>query len=93
MTDAPGMEQPPAPVVVNADIVPEGTWQTVRVLIIFGAGIGLDHWVHDGTVIAAGMAAVTALLTYGVGLAKMIHSKNTLAQLVHLLPDELARFK
>lgn len=53
----------PAPKLSN-----ELTWQTIRVLLLFLCGLVLDHSVRSSAVVEAGLAAVTALLTYGYGV-------------------------
>ncbi|HWA60711.1 MAG TPA: hypothetical protein VG939_05020 [Caulobacteraceae bacterium] len=84
---------PAAPIEVAASVGPAATWQTARVLILFGCGLVFQHFLTSETVMVAGMAAATAVVTYGYGLVQLARTHHTLKTLVAAVPDELARLK
>lgn len=60
-------DQSPAPEVKDR-LALDASWQTLRVVLIFVAGVACNHFFDDANITAAGIAAATALLTYGYGL-------------------------
>lgn len=81
------------PIEVRADITPDAFWQTLRVVLIFACGVAIERFADNGAVIAAGMAAAAAVVTYGLGLAKLWTQHAKLTAMTRLLPDALARFR
>jgi hypothetical protein len=84
---------PAPPIEVHAELGTQAAWQTGRVVILFICGAVFARLFHSETVIAAGMTAAAAVLTYGYGLVKLWRQHIELVRLVDLLPDELARLK
>lgn len=81
------------PIEVNGSLVPGATWMTLRCCIYAGAGVGLEHFVHDGAILAACMTAVGALLTYGYSFWRERHMRHKLVALANALPDDKAVVK
>lgn len=82
-----------SPIIVKDSIATDATWQTVRVVLIFGCGAALSQFIHSETVVAAGVAAATAVLAYGYGLWKARKTHRALRFLARLVPDEIAQVK
>lgn len=81
------------PIEVKDNLTSEITWQTARVVLIFVAGWAVNHWSGSETVTAAGIAAATALLTYGYGVWKKVREHKLKLSLASLLPDSKAVVK
>lgn len=90
MTDLNG---PPPPIEVNGHLTPDALWQTFRVVLIFGAGWAMSKFIESEAVVAAGIAALTVLTTYGYGLLKLARTHFKLKAMASLLPDRQAVVK
>ena len=82
-----------APVTVNHSIAPDATWQTLRVVLLFGFGALFSHFIDSETVVAAGVVAVGAVLTYGYGLWKLWRTHGAMKFLAGLVSDDVAKVK
>lgn len=81
------------PIVVRDSVAVDATWSTIRVVIIFLSGAVLSHYLDNEAVVASGVAAVTAVTTYGFGMWKTVRSHWNLRHMASMLPDSIASVK
>lgn len=81
------------PIKVNATLAPEATWQTIRVVLLFVFGWACSYFIQSEVVLAAFLAALGALLTYGYGLLKLARDFCDRRTLAGHVPDSVAKVK
>lgn len=86
------------PITVPATAARDLTWQAIRAAVIFGSAVVASQLYRDAIVTGAAtalatavVAAVPALIAYGVGAYKTLRNHNDRRRMAQVLPDAVAQ--